>query len=215
LPACFLRAHQCFSFGVKYKEKVRLSKLIAKPMFRLTLFLRYRSLGMILTDYINETGFKSKPYVYIIGWCLTSLSTGADAAAHVAEEAKRPTETVPMAIFWSTLVSYILGWIVSLPSFFLGSELLNFLSIQSVMIMLAVSSNKVAVFDGILTFYLVYIRHHRSPRGKVLLRPYANPTPKSQQAIGICSSPSPSHVRLTLFSSLAFPALAKHRNYHE
>lgn len=48
------------------------------------------------------------------GWVLTSVATGAEACAHLSEETKRPTRNVPMAIFWSTAVSYIFGWIVRL-----------------------------------------------------------------------------------------------------
>lgn len=68
----------------------------------------------MFTSYANMTGFTSKGYVYLLGWMLTSIATGQDVAAHLAEEAKYPTRTVPRGVFWSTAISYLSGWAVML-----------------------------------------------------------------------------------------------------
>jgi amino acid transporter len=70
--------------------------------------------SFIFTSYRNETGWTSKGYVYLLGWVLTSIATGQDVAAHLAEEAKYPTKSVPMGVFWGTAFSYLIGWIVML-----------------------------------------------------------------------------------------------------
>lgn len=72
------------------------------------------STATIFTSYANGTGFTSKGYVYLLGWVLTSIATGQDVGSHMAEETKFPTKTVPLAIFWSTAISYISGWVVML-----------------------------------------------------------------------------------------------------
>ena len=77
-------------------------------------FLSASSAHYIFTEYANTTGFTRKGYVYLLGWVLTSIATGQDVAAHLAEEAKYPTKTVPKAIFWSTAISYLAGWALSL-----------------------------------------------------------------------------------------------------
>lgn len=45
---------------------------------------------------------------------LTSIATGQDVAAHLAEEARYPTKTVPRAVFWSTAFAYMIGWALML-----------------------------------------------------------------------------------------------------
>ncbi|GAA5900155.1 hypothetical protein JCM6882_002628 [Rhodosporidiobolus microsporus] len=69
-----------------------------------------RSAKYVFTSYNNETGFTSRSYVYMLGWVLTCVATGMEASAHMAEDTKRPARTVPLAMFWSTAVSYLLGW---------------------------------------------------------------------------------------------------------
>ncbi|GAA6044220.1 hypothetical protein JCM8097_002269 [Rhodosporidiobolus ruineniae] len=70
-----------------------------------------RSAKFVFRSYSNETGFSSKSYVYMIGWVLTCVATGMEAAAHMAEDTKKPSRTVPLAMFWSTALSYLLGWV--------------------------------------------------------------------------------------------------------
>ncbi|BGP19556.1 hypothetical protein JCM10213_000156 [Rhodosporidiobolus nylandii] len=65
----------------------------------------------VFTTYHNSTGFESRSYVYMIGWCLTCVATGMEASAHMAEDTKKPSRTVPLAMFWSTAASYLMGWV--------------------------------------------------------------------------------------------------------
>ncbi|GAA6056973.1 hypothetical protein JCM3770_001993 [Rhodotorula araucariae] len=65
----------------------------------------------VFTSYRNTTGFSSKSYVYMLGWVLTCVATGMEASAHMAEDTKRPSRTVPLAMFWSVAATYIMGWI--------------------------------------------------------------------------------------------------------
>jgi len=89
----------------------------------------------VFTSYRNTTGFRSKSYVYMLGascsspscsslssgtlmlppllagWVLTCVATGMEASAHMAEDTKRPSRTVPLAMFWSVAATYIMGWV--------------------------------------------------------------------------------------------------------
>lgn len=75
---------------------------------------RTSTTAFIFTSYANHSGFSAKGYVYLLGWVLTSIATGQDIAAHLAEESVYPTKTVPRAIFWCTFLSYLAGYIVML-----------------------------------------------------------------------------------------------------
>ncbi|GAA5963162.1 hypothetical protein JCM8115_001040 [Rhodotorula mucilaginosa] len=70
-----------------------------------------RSAKYVFTSYHNTTGFKSKSYVYMIGWVLTCVATGMEASAHMAEDTKKPSRTVPLAMFWSVVATYLMGWV--------------------------------------------------------------------------------------------------------
>ncbi|KAH9822697.1 amino acid permease-domain-containing protein [Melampsora americana] len=61
----------------------------------------------------NDTDFDSDGFVFLMGWSLVSLAFGAEASAHLAEETKQPASNVPKALFYSTLISYILGCILN------------------------------------------------------------------------------------------------------
>ena len=49
----------------------------------------------------------------MLGWVLTCVASGMEAAAHIAEDTKSPARTVPLSMFWSVAATYIMGWIVS------------------------------------------------------------------------------------------------------
>ncbi|GAA5985994.1 hypothetical protein JCM11641_004894 [Rhodosporidiobolus odoratus] len=70
-----------------------------------------RSASFVFTTFRNKTGFESRSYVYMVGWCLTCVATGMEASAHLAEDTKTPSRTVPLAMFWSTAASYVIGWV--------------------------------------------------------------------------------------------------------
>ncbi|BGP10988.1 hypothetical protein JCM10049v2_006882 [Rhodotorula toruloides] len=72
---------------------------------------RIFSAKYVFTSYRNSTGFTSKSYVYMIGWVLTCVATGMEASAHMAEDTKRPSRTVPLAMFWSVAATYAMGWV--------------------------------------------------------------------------------------------------------
>lgn len=61
----------------------------------------------------NDTDFDSDGFVFLMGWSLVSLAFGAEASAHLAEETKQPASNVPKALFYSTLISYVLGCILN------------------------------------------------------------------------------------------------------
>ncbi|GAA5930763.1 hypothetical protein JCM1841_006410 [Sporobolomyces salmonicolor] len=70
-----------------------------------------RSAKFVFTSYSNSTGFESKSYVYMLGWVLTCVATGMEASAHMAEDTKKPSRTVPLAMFWSVAATYLMGWV--------------------------------------------------------------------------------------------------------
>lgn len=49
--------------------------------------------------------------VLLPGWVLTCVATGMEASAHMAEDTKKPSRTVPLAMFWSVVATYLMGWV--------------------------------------------------------------------------------------------------------
>lgn len=76
----------------------------------LTQTAEIRSAHYVFFHYENQSGESSRAYVYLIGWALTCFASGLEACAHIAEDTMKPSRTVPLAMFWSTALSYILGW---------------------------------------------------------------------------------------------------------
>ncbi|GAA5865779.1 hypothetical protein JCM1840_003257 [Sporobolomyces johnsonii] len=70
-----------------------------------------RSAKFVFTSYSNSTGFELKSYVYMLGWVLTCVASGMEASAHIAEDTKKPSRTVPLAMFWSVAATYLMGWV--------------------------------------------------------------------------------------------------------
>ncbi|WVQ79073.1 hypothetical protein IAT38_001167 [Cryptococcus sp. DSM 104549] len=62
-------------------------------------------------EFYNTTGWSSKAYVYILGWQFTTIASGADASAHMAEETQNPSRNVPNAMTASVIGTYVLGYI--------------------------------------------------------------------------------------------------------
>ncbi|WWC87680.1 uncharacterized protein L201_002571 [Kwoniella dendrophila CBS 6074] len=71
---------------------------------------KHRS-GDTFNTFYNTTGWSSKPYVYLLGWQFTTIASGADASAHMAEETQNPSRNVPNAMTASVILTYILGYI--------------------------------------------------------------------------------------------------------
>nr|XP_018264501.1 amino acid/metabolite permease [Kwoniella dejecticola CBS 10117]OBR86659.1 amino acid/metabolite permease [Kwoniella dejecticola CBS 10117] len=71
---------------------------------------KHRS-GHTFTTFYNTTGWSSKPYVYLLGWQFTTIASGADASAHMAEETQNPSRNVPNAMTASVILTYVLGYI--------------------------------------------------------------------------------------------------------
>ncbi|KIR53725.1 amino acid/metabolite permease [Cryptococcus gattii Ru294] len=67
--------------------------------------------GDMFNQFYNTTGWSSKPYVYILGWQYTTIASGADASAHMAEETQNPSRNVPNAMTTSVIATYVLGYI--------------------------------------------------------------------------------------------------------
>ena len=67
--------------------------------------------GWVFSKYFNRTGYDSRGFVYLLGWVYTALLLGAESAAHIAEETKKPAKTVPASMFFSVLIAYVLTWI--------------------------------------------------------------------------------------------------------
>ncbi|KAL7419653.1 hypothetical protein Q5752_005567 [Cryptotrichosporon argae] len=65
----------------------------------------------IVSSYYNNTGWSSRSYVYFLGWQYTSIATGFDASAHMAEETQNPSRNVPNAMTVSMIATYLLGYI--------------------------------------------------------------------------------------------------------
>jgi len=73
----------------------------------------HQSISYIFTGFVNNTGFGSSIYVFLIGLLLAQYTfTGYDASAHLTEETHNPAVSGPRGIVWSIIVSLIAGWIL-------------------------------------------------------------------------------------------------------
>jgi amino acid permease (GABA permease) len=73
----------------------------------------HQSVSYIFTGFVNNTGFSSGIYVFLIGLLLAQYTfTGYDASAHMTEETHNAAIAGPRGIVWSIIVSLIAGWIL-------------------------------------------------------------------------------------------------------
>ncbi|KAI9638704.1 amino acid permease-domain-containing protein [Dioszegia hungarica] len=61
--------------------------------------------------FLNNTGWESRPYVFILGWEYCTIASGHDASAHMAEETQNPSRNVPNAMVCAMALTYICGMI--------------------------------------------------------------------------------------------------------
>ena len=74
---------------------------------------KHQSLDFTFTGFVNETGWSSGIYVFLIGLLLAQYTfTGYDASAHIAEETKSASVEAPKGIVRSVWVSLLAGWIL-------------------------------------------------------------------------------------------------------
>ncbi|HEY8687508.1 MAG TPA: amino acid permease, partial [Chloroflexota bacterium] len=75
----------------------------------------HQSGKFVFTHLVNNTGFGSSFYVFLIGLLLAQYTfTGYDASAHMTEETRDAARTAPVAIVMSIVVSLVAGWILLL-----------------------------------------------------------------------------------------------------
>ncbi len=73
----------------------------------------HQSVSYIFTGFVNNTGFGSGIYVFLIGLLLAQYTfTGYDASAHMTEETNNAAIAGPRGIVWSIVISLIAGWIL-------------------------------------------------------------------------------------------------------
>lgn len=72
--------------------------------------------------WMNETGWSSKPYVFMLGWSYCTIASGHDASAQwvdminiannsMAEETQNPSRNVPNAMVSAMALTYVAGMI--------------------------------------------------------------------------------------------------------
>ena len=90
--------------------------LVGVAVIFLVLFFfpaHHQSVGFVFTKFVNNTGFGSGIYVFLIGLLLAQYTfTGYDASAHMTEETHNAAVAGPRGIVWSIVVSLIAGWIL-------------------------------------------------------------------------------------------------------
>ncbi len=75
----------------------------------------HQSGTFVFSHFVNNTGFGSSVYVFLIGLLLAQYTlTGYDASAHMTEETRDAARTAPVGIVMSIVVSLIAGWILLL-----------------------------------------------------------------------------------------------------
>ncbi len=76
---------------------------------------RHQSADFVFTEFVNNTGWTSTLYVFLIGLLLAQYTlTGYDASAHMTEETRDAATAGPRGIVSSIVVSLIAGWILLL-----------------------------------------------------------------------------------------------------
>ncbi|HET7420464.1 MAG TPA: amino acid permease [Candidatus Dormibacteraeota bacterium] len=74
---------------------------------------KHQTISYIFTGFVNNTGFGSSIYVFLIGLLLAQYTfTGYDASAHLTEETHNAARSGPRGIVWSIIVSLIAGWVL-------------------------------------------------------------------------------------------------------
>jgi amino acid permease (GABA permease) len=75
----------------------------------------HQSGKFVFTHFVNNTGWGSTFYVFLLGLLLAQYTfTGYDASAHMTEETRDAARTAPVAIVMSIVVSLVAGWILLL-----------------------------------------------------------------------------------------------------
>ena len=75
----------------------------------------HQSASFVFTKFVNNTGWGSTFYVFLLGLLLAQYTfTGYDASAHMTEETRDAARTAPVAIVMSIVVSLVAGWILLL-----------------------------------------------------------------------------------------------------
>lgn len=75
----------------------------------------HQSASFVFTEFKNETGWGSTPYVFLMGLLMAQYTfTGFDASAHVAEETRNASVAAPKGIVNSVVVSLAAGWVLLL-----------------------------------------------------------------------------------------------------
>ncbi|KAG0139273.1 hypothetical protein CROQUDRAFT_666734 [Cronartium quercuum f. sp. fusiforme G11] len=73
-----------------------------------------RSFVSTFTAYENRSPFKSASWVFLYGSAVSGLTIGSEPAAHLSEETKDAAKTVPRVIFWSMVVSAVVGLLMNI-----------------------------------------------------------------------------------------------------
>ena len=75
----------------------------------------HQSASWVFTHFVNNTGWGSTVYVFLLGLLLAQYTfTGYDASAHMTEETQDAAITAPRGIVMSILVSLAAGWVLLL-----------------------------------------------------------------------------------------------------
>ena len=73
----------------------------------------HQPVSFIFTEFVNNTGWGSGLYVFLLGLLLAQYTfTGYDASAHMTEETRDASVTGPWGIVMSIVVSLVAGWIL-------------------------------------------------------------------------------------------------------
>ena len=73
----------------------------------------HQTVSYVFTGFVNNTGFGSGIYVFLIGLLLAQYTfTGYDASAHMTEETTNAAVAGPRGIVWSIVISLIAGWVL-------------------------------------------------------------------------------------------------------
>ncbi len=74
---------------------------------------RHQSTSFVFTKFVNNTGWGTSFYVFLLGLLLAQYTfTGYDASAHMTEETRDAARSGPRGIVMSIVVSLVAGWVL-------------------------------------------------------------------------------------------------------
>ncbi|KAI1341303.1 putative choline and nitrogen mustard permease [Xylariaceae sp. FL0016] len=110
--AVLLNIHLFRGYSLVLKAMIIVVNVGAILVFVVLLARSYpkRSAPSVFTEFVNETGWDSDGFVFLLG-CLPGITAinGFDSATHVTDEIPNPSKQIPRVMIWSSALAALAG----------------------------------------------------------------------------------------------------------